>query len=349
MKLALRPVELDAIRTDGGTQVRERLDEAWVVELVALYEDGGHDIDPILLMEEGTTLWLVDGFHRVEAMKRARLQGCSATVRVGSLDAAKMLAARMNKNGLPRTAGDKKRAILLALSTQEGKRMGVRELARHVGVAESYVRKVTSGDCAPVRTDGLRVESPPARSGARDVLWSRIDAALREDDRRPSKEIADLIGCDDRTVRERRRALGLPDFTKVDAIRSRPRPSVDSARDLIQRHPEWTNRRIADDSGASPETVAKLRGEAGMEPRPRGGAVPRKKVVDATPILRAKERAPRPPVPSYSTMAWRDFVKKVMADQRTAREKMGEADWQLFLAEWDEGAAVRDGRGEAAE
>ncbi len=346
MKLALRPIELDSVRTDGGTQVRERLDEAWVLELAALYEDGGHEIDPILLMEEGADLWLVDGFHRVEAMRRARMQGCSATVRVGTLDAAKMLAARMNKNGLPRNAGDKKRAILLALSTSEGKRMGVRELARHCGVSKSWAQEVLDGGgvSGTGHLDVVAVGGKP-RQKSNEVLWARVDAALRADDRRPSVQIAAQVGCEVRVVRGRRKALGLPDFTKADAARVRPKPTVDAAEALLSKHPDWSNAKIAEESKANPETVSKLRARAGLPPRPRGPAPPRPVVVEvaATPRqARKQERAEAPDAHiGYDSTSERDAVKVALDIQRTLRDTMSDRCWKLLLSQWDEGARKR--------
>lgn len=293
MNLSTRTLEIGDIRTDGGTKIRE-LSEEWVTELMALYEEG-HAIDPVLVVidPEGVA-WLADGFHRVEAQRRLGWSGVAVETRTGPLDMAKMYAAAANHHGLQRTPGEKKAAILLALSTAEGKRMGVRELARHCGVRHSYVQKVISG--GEVATGGHHCTStsaplPETHRKGDAVLWARVDAALRENPNRPSTEIAAEIGCDRRVIFGRRNALGLP-ISRSDASRNRQRPTVDKAKALLAEHPGWTNQRIADESGAAPDTVSKLRASVGMPPSDKRGQR------SESP----KER-PAPPAPKSSPKA----------------------------------------------
>jgi transposase-like protein len=240
MDLSLKPVEVDDIRTDGGTQVREGLNEEWVAELSELYADTGHDIEPIVVMFDGSAFWLVDGFHRLAAAKRAGLTGLAARVREGTLDQATLLACRMNRGGMRWTSGDKKRAVLLALSTKEGKKWGVRELARHCGISKSHVANVLSGvdHGRPVPdTDTGRAapapEFPKNRKRSVTVLWARIDAAVRENPDRIGTEIAKELGCDASVVRRRRREIGLPmDRSRANKImkgKAAPLPSAPDA------------------------------------------------------------------------------------------------------------------------
>jgi hypothetical protein len=63
------------LRIDGGTQPRERLDEATVERyaeaMTAGLWDFGRSSDPAVAFYDGTEHWLSDGFHRLEAAKRA--------------------------------------------------------------------------------------------------------------------------------------------------------------------------------------------------------------------------------------------------------------------------------------
>jgi hypothetical protein len=165
VKLNLLAIAIDAIRINGGTQVRERLDEAWVLELMDLYREG-HEIDPVLVVVETVgeeeRNWLSDGFHRVEAQRRLGASTVKATVRTGpaaTLDMAKLLASQANKNGRPLQPGDKRRAVLMARSTPEGSKMGVQELARHCGVNLSYCYAVLG--FADKKGDTM-ISTPPA-------------------------------------------------------------------------------------------------------------------------------------------------------------------------------------------
>lgn len=294
MKLAVRPIDIEAIRTDGGTQVRTALDEPWIVELMKLYEEG-HEIEPVLVMIDAAgAVWLVDGFHRREALRRLGYGATSARVREGSIEAAKLLAAQVNKNGLPRSAGDKRSAILLALSTVEGKKMGVRDLARHCGVAASYVTKILAGVCSPVNADALVVVDRP-KNGKRSVelLWARVDAAIRSEPGKPATEIARDVGCVDKVVRDRRRVLGIP-LSRSEAGRAVARPTRDRASELLDQHPDWPNSRIAQEAGASPETVAKLRDRKGLPPSTQRGVRPSKAPAAETPSAPERKDDPRP-------------------------------------------------------
>lgn len=273
MNFATRTLEIGEIRTDGGTKIRD-LNEEWVEELMAMYEDD-RTIEPVLVVidPEGVA-WLADGFHRLEARKRLGWSGIVAETRTGPLDMAKMYAASANKHGLQRTPGEKKAAILLAFSTAEGRKMGVRELARHCGVRHSYVQKVISG--SDVATGGRSCTStstplPEAYRKGDAVLWALVDAELRADPKRTTKDIAAKVGCHWGVVARRREALGLP-FTKTDAARARPRPTVDKAKALLAEHPDWSNRRIAEEAGTAPLTVTKLRAEGAAAPIEKRGA-----------------------------------------------------------------------------
>ncbi len=268
MKLSRRTLELDDIRTDGGTQVRESLDDGWVRELMSLYDDG-HTIEPVqIVLDPDGVAWLVDGFHRLEALRRLGWTGLEAAVREGSLEMARFVAAAANKNGMPRGDGDKRRAVLLALSTPEGNRMGVRELARHCGVSKSWAQEILTGG-APATVSGpdsggtaSDMNPPRPRIAKHAELYERIDAALRADHARPDLHIANDLRCGAESVSKRRLVLGLP---KPDLGRDRY-PARDKAAALLAKHPEWSNRRIADECGTAPETVAKLRSRQGLPP-----------------------------------------------------------------------------------
>jgi hypothetical protein len=143
----------------------------------------------------------------------------------------------------------------MALSTSEGKRWGVRELALHCGVSKSWVQDILGGVSGSGQCQSIS-HTPTPHKKAVAVLWARVEAALRADPGRPDTEIAKEIGCDDDVVRKRRRALDLP---KSDASRRKSAPTRDKAAELLRASPERSNRRIAKESGSTPETVAKLR------------------------------------------------------------------------------------------
>jgi hypothetical protein len=64
---------IETIRTDGGVQSRERINEEYVAELAALIK-AGKKLPPIEVYGDGDEVWAADGFHRIlghiEADKR---------------------------------------------------------------------------------------------------------------------------------------------------------------------------------------------------------------------------------------------------------------------------------------
>lgn len=250
MEFKAKPLDLDLLVADAGIQVREKLDTEHVADLVTVIEDNrSRELPAVVVFFDGSTHWLADGFHRRAAHIRAGSQTISAEVRQGSKDAAKLFAAGANtRNGMRLNSGDKKRAILNALATPEGRKMGDRELARHVGCSAQYVIDVKKG-CQQLTPDSRR---PRPIQPAYAALQDRIDLALREDPSKTDEALSSELSCARNTVSKRRIALGLRE----------PRGAAKArALTILRTHPEWPNARIAEDSGSHKETVAQLREE----------------------------------------------------------------------------------------
>ena len=65
-------IALDAIRLDGGTQPRARINEK-VVAAYAAAMKAGAQFPPVTVFLDGADRWLADGFHRIHAARRAGL------------------------------------------------------------------------------------------------------------------------------------------------------------------------------------------------------------------------------------------------------------------------------------
>lgn len=131
-------VTIRDIRTDAGTQVRLGLDEPTIVRYAALYKTG--EELPVLSVvhdAEAGELYLVDGFHRLEAMLRAGYS-LSARIRVrldeGDLDSARWRACKANRcHGLQLTDADADQALQMALRTRRGRSLPLGDVERAVG------------------------------------------------------------------------------------------------------------------------------------------------------------------------------------------------------------------------
>ena len=138
--VVLRPISLADIRLDAGTQIRAGVTEDVVSEYCErmLAGDVFPDADVFF---DGTAYYLADGFHRVLAAGRAKLSVIQCIVHPGNVSDAIWFAIGANrKNGLPRTATDKHRAIELALLKFPDKTQ--QQVAEQVGCAQSYVATV---------------------------------------------------------------------------------------------------------------------------------------------------------------------------------------------------------------
>lgn len=134
-----RHVSLDALRMDGGTQARAQMTEDAVAEYAEAFE-AGHAFPPIAVVDDGTTLWLADGFHRVEAARSLGQDRILANVTPGTMVDAVLIAAGSNAaHGVRRTNADKKRAVAMVLGLPGYQDKSDREIARLCAVTHPFV------------------------------------------------------------------------------------------------------------------------------------------------------------------------------------------------------------------
>lgn len=131
-------VAISRIKINGGTQIREALyDNATLAEYRDAMEAGA-TFPPVVVVEDGDNLWLVDGFHRVAAAQALGRKTIDASVRQGTLEEAQWLACAANR-GLMRTNADKRAAVVAALKHPRSRDLGDRGIAMHCGVSHVLV------------------------------------------------------------------------------------------------------------------------------------------------------------------------------------------------------------------
>jgi hypothetical protein len=148
-----RVVALDALRTDGDTQPRVGMDPELVAEYTARMSVGQANkvVDPtgapfpplvVYLDDEGVS-WLADGFHRVEAARRAGIEAMQAIVRTGSRRDAFVASLGANAtHGKRRTRADKRRAVRRALEDEGLLARSDSYLAEVCEVTDRFVSKM---------------------------------------------------------------------------------------------------------------------------------------------------------------------------------------------------------------
>lgn len=137
-------LELDKIRIDGGTQARVELNQETVGEYAELYATKVA-MPAIKVYFDGSTFWLVDGFHRYFGAKKAGLSEILEEVIPGTLRDAILFSLGANtSHGLRRSGADKRQAVNRMLSDSEWAQWSDREIGRQCGVSHTFVSSVRS-------------------------------------------------------------------------------------------------------------------------------------------------------------------------------------------------------------
>jgi hypothetical protein len=138
-------VNESAIQIDRGTQFRARLNEDRVKEYSELFDascEWPFDT-PCEVFFDGSEYFLVDGFHRYHAARKAGFDGIVCNVRKGTLrDAIKFALSANAKHGLHRSNEDKRKAVAFALSDKEWSKFSSRALADMCGVSNRFVENL---------------------------------------------------------------------------------------------------------------------------------------------------------------------------------------------------------------
>lgn len=133
---------IEQVRSDGGTQSRVQLDWIVIDEYAAAMRDGAV-FPPIVVFYDGAEYWLADGFHRLEAGKRAESAVIAADVRQGTVRDAILYSVGANAaHGLRRSNADKRAAVLRLLEDAEWGRWADSEIARRCVVNQSTVSRI---------------------------------------------------------------------------------------------------------------------------------------------------------------------------------------------------------------
>ena len=141
----VKTLELETIVVDGGTQFRAATNDAKVAEYTQLFEESEAwpFSTPCEVFFDGLAYYLVDGFHRFFAAKRAGIKQIECNVRNGTLrDAIKFALGANAKHGLHRSNEDKRKAVSFALDDQEWRHLSSRMIADMCGVSHRFVENL---------------------------------------------------------------------------------------------------------------------------------------------------------------------------------------------------------------
>jgi hypothetical protein len=149
------------IRTDCGIQSRKKINEEYITELVEAIKDGVK-LPAVDVYNDGTDVWMADGFHRIIAYSREGKATISANVKKGTLKDAKIHSIGANKShGLRRTNEDKRHCVQMALEIMPDR--SDKMIAEHIGVTHPFVANLRRS-LVMVTSDGPK--TPMKRVGS---------------------------------------------------------------------------------------------------------------------------------------------------------------------------------------
>jgi len=170
-------VRIEELAEDTRFQSRTRTDRATVEEYKELMSEGV-DMPPITVALVDDSLFIVDGWHRVQAAKELDWSSIPADVSTMTENEAIWKSAGANQShGLRRSNADKLRAVETALSSPTSEMMSDREIARKIGVSHEFVRRRRTGS---VEDNVEEVDNADATEGG-DVP-AEEPAAIKESD-----------------------------------------------------------------------------------------------------------------------------------------------------------------------
>lgn len=140
--MATKQLKIEAIRVDGGTQMRAKLCEDTVEEYTRLFKSGAK-LPPVDVFFDGTDHWLADGFQRLTGAYDAGHATIQAVVHKGTQRDAILFACGANSDhGLKRTNADKRRAVETLLNDEEWVKWSDGKIAEAAGVSQNFVSDI---------------------------------------------------------------------------------------------------------------------------------------------------------------------------------------------------------------
>jgi regulator of replication initiation timing len=138
----MKQININNIRTDGGTQVRLELLHDKVDEYAELMAEGV-EFPPLIAFHDGSNYWLADGFHRYFAQKKNDASLINVDVRVGTKAEAKDFARTANnKHGMPLSHADRRNMIIEMLNDPDCATYTNEMLSEKAGVSKRSVMRV---------------------------------------------------------------------------------------------------------------------------------------------------------------------------------------------------------------
>jgi ParB/RepB/Spo0J family partition protein len=144
MKYTEKQIRVRKIKVDQNINPRIALDNEYAEELAELINEK-HKLDPVIVYKDpkSKVLYLVDGFHRLEAHKNAGKDKIPCKVAKGSYKDAYIAACAANAtHGKQLTTKEKRRIVSRILQDKSTNSWTDSRIAKHCGVSQPFVSNV---------------------------------------------------------------------------------------------------------------------------------------------------------------------------------------------------------------
>ncbi len=221
----IKSINLKAIRIDGGTQSREKLEQTVVDEYAELMKEGT-EFPAISVVHDGNDYYLSDGFHRLLAAQKAGKASINCDVITGTLRDAILYSLSANsQHGLRRSIDDKRKAVMTMLEDFEWSEWSDREIARQCHVSNTFVSKLRAG----TKTVSVDTKKPKAEGKAEPKQTPKEEPEVEEHD--PSKEVIDEL-VERNNELEKRLAIELMEATPEE--KNKANELIDELREQVR-------------------------------------------------------------------------------------------------------------------
>ena len=247
----IKRLKLDQLRTDGGVRCRidRAEDELTIKDYSEAMKDNEERFPPVKARFDGTDYWLWDGFLRLEATRKAKLETIEVEVTRGTKQDAKEDAIGANTNhGLPRTNADKREAVSRALKNEKWIEWSRREIAKYCNVSHPLVNKMWPS--------GNRFQTVKFKRNGKEHI---MKPSRKRRTKKLTEEAIDLLGNTDfrRDAKGLERLASVPRDVQVLAaklIASGVTNSADTAIQKVKREArtEQLNKELPDLSSMGP-------------------------------------------------------------------------------------------------
>jgi ParB-like chromosome segregation protein Spo0J len=183
-------MKLTEIKVESSLQGRCKLNQEVVDEYSETLREGGK-LPAITVFRVGSSHYLVDGWHRYFAHKKAGLADIEVNVIDGTIREATLYAVGANDDhGLRRTNDDKRKAVMMLLDDMEWSEWSDREIAKaakvstmtvgrirkSLGIQPTEVKAIVNGKETKVKVE--RNNEPQVSPAHKETYESEITAEM---------------------------------------------------------------------------------------------------------------------------------------------------------------------------